>query len=105
MEKQKLHEDSIQADWQRVHTVRLVLCFLFDVLVLIGVVAYGGFYVSGQMDRMSDRIDQLTRDNIEIKQEMELLRKQKNKVRDHSIQTSSILSEVDPGTKLPITEN
>ena len=70
MEKQKLHEDSIQADWKRVHTERLVLCFLFNVLVLIEVVAYGGFYVAGQMDRMSDRIDQLTRDNIEIKQKM-----------------------------------
>ena len=79
MEKQKLHVDplrAVQANWQRVHTVRLVLCFLFNVLVLIGVVAYGGFYMSGQMDRMSDRIDQLTRDNMEMKYQIERLKKQ-----------------------------
>ena len=79
MEKQTLHVDPLraaQADWQRVSTVRLVLCFLFNVLVLIGVVAYGGFYVSGQMDRMSDRIDQLTRDNMEMKYQIERLKKQ-----------------------------
>ena len=67
---------TVQADWQRVHTVRLVLCFLFNVLVLIGVVTYGGFYVSGQMDRMSDRIDQLTRDNLQMKYQIERLKKQ-----------------------------
>ena len=79
MEKEKLHVDplrAVQANWQRVHTVRLVLCFLFNVLVLIGVVAYGGFYMSGQMDRMSDRIDQLTRDNMEMKYQIERLKKQ-----------------------------
>ena len=79
MEKQKLHSDplrAVQANWQRVHTLRLVMCFLFNVLVLIGVVAYGGVYVYGQMDRMLDRIDQLTRDNLQMKYQIERLKKQ-----------------------------
>lgn len=62
------------------HQRLLVVCFLFNIVVLIGVVSYGGLYLSDKIDMMADRIDELNRSNVEMEYEILKLKQQEKQV-------------------------
>lgn len=62
------------------HQRYLVVCFLFNIVVLIGVISYGGLYLSDKIDMMADRIDELNRSNVEMEYEILKLKQQEKQV-------------------------